>query len=83
MATSYLTDKGEVTIPKALCESRQWQPGQCLEVIDTPEGILLKRTATFPKTRLEDVAGSLAYDGPRINLDEMEQTIMEGTQEWC
>jgi AbrB family looped-hinge helix DNA binding protein len=81
MATTRLSSKGQVIIPKAVRESHHWRPGQVLEVIVTPDGVLLRSKPPFAPTRLDEVAGSLAYSGPAVSLDEMAQAIAEGVRE--
>ena len=61
MATTKLSSKGQIIIPKALREAYNWQAGLEFAVIDTGDGILLKPTPTFAATTLEQVAGCLAY----------------------
>jgi hypothetical protein len=36
---------------------------------------------SLPRTRIEDVAGCLAYKGPARTLADMEQAIEKGTRE--
>ena len=57
METTRLSSKGQVSIPKALRDSHQWEAGLELVVIDTADGILLKPKAPFAATELADVAG--------------------------
>ncbi|MCU7928273.1 MAG: AbrB/MazE/SpoVT family DNA-binding domain-containing protein [Candidatus Thiodiazotropha sp. (ex Dulcina madagascariensis)] len=78
MPTTHLSSKGRVVIPKAVRESQHWQPGQTLDVIETPDGILLRNRTAFTPATLKEVAGSLSYEGPARSLDEMEQAIAEG-----
>jgi len=81
MTTTQLSSKGQVIIPKAVRESHHWRPGQSLEVIVTPDGVLLRSKPPFTPTTLDEVAGSLPYSGPAVSLDEMEQAIAEGVRE--
>lgn len=81
MSTTHLSSKGQVIIPKAVRESRHWRPGQVLEIVETPEGVLLRSRPPFAPTRLDEVAGSLPYTGPAISLDEMEDAIATGVRD--
>lgn len=74
-ATTILSTKGQVILPKSIRERRKWGPGTRLTVEETPEGVLLKPAPLFPRTRSEDVAGSLAYDGPPKTIEEMHDCI--------
>ena len=49
--------------------------GTRLVVERTDEGVLLKPEPVFPETRPDDVSASLAYDGPRKSLGEMEAGV--------
>lgn len=56
-ATTRVSTKGQVILPKAVRVKRNWPAGAELVVEDTPEGVLLKAAPVFPPTRFEDVAG--------------------------
>lgn len=81
MATTVLSSKGQIIIPKPLREAHQWKPGQRLEIIESGEGVMLKPTKPFPLTTLAEVAGSLAYKGKAKTLAEMEEAIAKGVAE--
>ncbi len=70
-----LSTKGQVILPKVIRESRRWPPGTRLIVEETPEGIMLKPAPLFAATRLEDVAGMLAKDGPVRSVEDMDEAI--------
>ena len=74
-AATTVSTKGQVILPKAIRQRRQWGPGTRLTVEDTPEGVLLKLAPIFTPTRPEDVAGMLAYAGPPKTLEEMNAGI--------
>ena len=74
LATTVST-KGQVILPKAILERRNWAAGTRLVVEDTPDGVLLKAAPVFAQTRPEDVAGMLAYRGPPKTLEEMDAAI--------
>jgi AbrB family looped-hinge helix DNA binding protein len=75
MLTTTVSTKGQVILPKAIRERRNWQPGTRLVVEDTPDGVLLKPVPVFAPTRPEDVAGMLAYRGQPKTLEEMDAAI--------
>jgi AbrB family looped-hinge helix DNA binding protein len=56
--TTTVSSKGQVILPKAIRDRRNWQAGTCLVVEDTPDGVLLKATPPFAPTRPEDVASA-------------------------
>jgi AbrB family looped-hinge helix DNA binding protein len=74
-STTTVSTKGQVVLPKAIRQRRNWAPGTRLVVEDTPDGVLLKATPVFAPTRREDVAGMLAYRGPPKTLEEMDAAI--------
>ncbi|MBW4478741.1 MAG: AbrB/MazE/SpoVT family DNA-binding domain-containing protein [Tolypothrix brevis GSE-NOS-MK-07-07A] len=63
MEITKLSSEGQVIIPKSLREAHHWEVGQELIAIDMGDGILLKPKKPFPETKLDDVAGSLKYQG--------------------
>jgi AbrB family looped-hinge helix DNA binding protein len=74
-ATTTVSTKGQVILPKAIRERRRWRAGTRLVVEDTPDGVLLKPAPLFAPTRPEDVAGMLAYTGQPKTLEEMDAAI--------
>lgn len=73
--TTTVSTKGQVILPKAIRERRNWRPGTQLVVEDTPGGVLLKPAPVFAPTRPEEVAGMLAYRGRPKTLEEMDAAI--------
>lgn len=76
--TTRLSSKGQVVIPKHLRDGHQWRAGQEFLVVETEQGILLKAKRPFPPAELDEVAGSLPYDGPGKSVEEMEEAIRKG-----
>ena len=76
LPTTTVSTKGQVILPKAVRERLQWNPGTRLLIEETPEGVVLKPAPLFAPTRLEDVAGSLAYEGPSKTLEEMDAGVL-------
>jgi AbrB family looped-hinge helix DNA binding protein len=74
-STTTVSTKGQVILPKAIRQRRNWAPGTRLVVEDTPDGVLLKAAPVFAPTRPEDVAGMLAYRGPPKTIEEMDAAI--------
>ena len=65
-------------LPAELREKRGWRAGQVLEVVDTPEGVLLKAAPLFPRTELGAAAGMLHRPGQRtVTIEEMKQAIVD------
>jgi AbrB family looped-hinge helix DNA binding protein len=74
-STTTVSTKGQIILPKAIRERRNWAVGTRLIVEETPDGVLLTAVPVFAPTRPEDVAGMLAYRGPPKTLDEMDAAI--------
>ena len=78
MASTKLSSKGQVIIPKHIRSFYHWEAGQELVVIDTGDGILLKPKAPFSKSTLSEVAGCLHYAGTAKTIDEMNDAVAKG-----
>ncbi|HEY4113523.1 MAG TPA: AbrB/MazE/SpoVT family DNA-binding domain-containing protein [Rhizomicrobium sp.] len=74
-ATTVVSTKGQVILPKAIRDQRHWKPGTKLTVEDTVDGVLLKPESLFPPTRPEDVFGCLKYKGQPKTIEEMNAAI--------
>ncbi len=82
MLQSKLSPKGQVIIPKSLRIAHNWQAGQKLQFIDTPDGILVKSDrATFLQTSIDQVAGCLRHKGKAKSIIEMNDAIARGVME--
>jgi AbrB family looped-hinge helix DNA binding protein len=74
--TTTVSTKGQVILPKAVRERRDWSAGTRLLVEDTADGVLLKRAPAFAATRPEEVFGMLPHgDGPR-SVEEMDAAVL-------
>ena len=73
--TTTVSTKGQVILPKAIRQQRNWPAGTELTVQDTPEGVLLTAKAAFAPTRPKDVFGSLSYKGPAKSVADMQAGI--------
>jgi len=72
---THVSTKGQVILPKAIREKRQWLAGTRLVVADTPDGVLLRPAAVFPPTDVKSVFGSLAHRGKALSVDEMNAAV--------
>lgn len=64
-----VTRKGQVTIPVEHRRRYRIREGMRLEIVDTPDGLVLK-----PLTPIEDLAG---IDAGKISLDQMRKRLDE------
>ena len=74
--TTTVSTKGQVILPSAIRQRREWRAGTRLTGEDTPEGVLLKPAPAFAETRPEDVFGVLAHRGKPKTLEEMDESIL-------
>lgn len=74
--TITVSTKGQVILPSAIRQRREWGAGMRLQVEETPEGVLLKPAPAFAETRPEDVFGSLRYKGRPKSLEEMDAGVL-------
>lgn len=80
-AVTVISSKGQVVLPKALRDRRNWPSGTRLTVEETPDGLLLRPARLFPETTLDEVAGMLKWDGPPLSIEEMDAAVLEGVAE--
>ncbi len=71
-----VSTKGQVILPKAIRQRREWDAGTRLLVEETPEGVLLRQAPAFAATRPEDVFGLLPFKGEPKSLEEMEAGVL-------
>jgi AbrB family looped-hinge helix DNA binding protein len=73
--TTTVSTKGQVILPKAIREQREWLAGTRLVVEDTEAGVLLRREPLFPSTRVQDVFGALKTERPAKTVAEMDAAV--------
>ena len=76
-----LSSKGQVVVPKAIREARNWQPGTEFAIVEAKDGVLLRPTRLFAPTALKDVAGCLAYRGKAKTVRQMDRAIARNVKE--
>ena len=60
MEITRLSTKGQIVLPKAIRDAHAWESGTEFVLEDTADGVLLRPSAAFPESRLDEVAGCLA-----------------------
>ena len=78
MATTRLSSKGQVVIPKSVRRTHQWRPGTKFVVEETSRGILIRPLQTFPPTTLSEGLGCSGYRGRAKTVKEMREGVDEG-----
>jgi AbrB family looped-hinge helix DNA binding protein len=74
--TTTISTKGQVILPKAIRDERQWPAGTRLVVENTPDGVLLSAQPAFAPTRSRDVFGSLRFEGKAKSIAQMNAGIV-------
>lgn len=77
MATTRLSSKGQVVIPKSVRQAHQWRPGTKFVVEEMSGGILIRPLQTFPPTTLKEGLGCAGYVGQSLSVKEMHEGIDE------
>jgi len=75
----HLSSKGQLIIPKEICERHGWTAGMELIVEDHGSSVVLRRAEDLPAT-MEDLVGCAGYTGPSRSLEEMEAGIARGAR---
>jgi AbrB family looped-hinge helix DNA binding protein len=75
--TTTVSTKGQVILPKAVRERRDWNAGTRLLVEDTADGVLLKRAPAFAPTRSEQVFGMLPRRDAPTSVEDMDAAVLQ------
>lgn len=75
METSKLSSKGQIVVPKAIRDALGWRPGLDLAIEKRDDCVVIRRRRRVPRRTVEEVAGSLKYDGPPVTLEDMDRAI--------
>jgi AbrB family looped-hinge helix DNA binding protein len=74
--TTTVSTKGQVILPSAIRQRREWHAGTRLTVEETADGVLLKPAPAFSETRPQDVFGMLPHKGKPKTLEEMDSGVL-------
>jgi len=74
--TTTVSTKGQVILPSAIRQRRDWRAGTRLVVEETAEGVLLRPAPAFTETRPKDVFASLPHRGRPKTLEDMEAGVL-------
>jgi AbrB family looped-hinge helix DNA binding protein len=80
MATTRLSSKGQVILPKSVRDARSWPPGTEFAVEEVLEGVLLRPLRPFEPATFDEVFGCLKYRGRAKTLRQMERAIAKGVR---
>jgi AbrB family looped-hinge helix DNA binding protein len=74
-ATTVVSTKGQVVLPKAIREKKGWTAGKELVIEETREGVLLRAARPFAPTKFEDVRGSLSSNGKHLGIEDFGKVL--------
>ena len=77
-ASTVVSEKGQVVLPKAMRDALRWAAGTRLAVRDTPDGLLLTAIAPAKMRNARSVAGCTGYSGPARSIEDMNDAIRKG-----
>ena len=78
-AQTRVSAKGQVVIPKSLRDRLAWSPGTRLDVVETPEGLALRRSASIKHSSFETALARLRaagqWEGPGFSEAEEKAAV--------
>lgn len=78
-AQTKMSAKGQVVIPKDVRDRYRFLDGNVLDVIERPDGVLLRRQQSRPQESFEVITARIRarvrYDGPPVTIEDMNETI--------
>ena len=76
-----MSEKGQVVIPKATRDRMRLTKGERFEVVERPDGVLLRKQAKKSGETFEDIAARIRarvnYTGPVVTIEEMNDSIVD------
>ncbi len=76
-ATTILSTKGQVILPKAVRDAKNWDAGRELIVEETDDGVLLRPARPFALVDPVSVFGCLQPKGNRAKIEDFDAAIAE------
>ena len=78
-AITTVSAKGQVVIPKDVRERLRLEAGDRLDVIERPDGVLLRRATSKRDESFDEITarirGRVKYTGPPVSIDDMKEAI--------
>ena len=81
MEKTRLSSKGQIVLPKAVRDERNWGPGTEFVVEQVKDGVLLRAVKPVPTTTAKDLLGCVGYRGPAKSLEQMQDGVARGIKE--
>lgn len=76
-ASTIVSTKGQVILPKQIRDRRRWSPGTRLLVEETADGVLLRSAPDFQPALPNEIYGSLRIAGKPKSVEEMDEGILQ------
>ena len=80
-AQTKMSGKGQVVIPKDVRDRLGLDSGDRFDVIERPDGVLLRKTSTKSDESFETITARLRsrirYDGPPISIEDMSASVAQ------
>ena len=70
-ATTTLSSKGQVVIPKEIRDELHWNAGTQITLVSSASGVTLKATPKKTGRRLADLIGLLKHQGAPLGTEEL------------
>jgi AbrB family looped-hinge helix DNA binding protein len=78
MSKVKITTRGRITLPRDVRDRLALTPGTILDVsIDGAAVVTVRRTSRFPPVTVQQAHGSLVYEGPVRDIDDLDAGIAE------
>ena len=79
-AQTRMSGKGQVVIPKDVRDRLRLAPGDTLEVVERPDGVLLRKPVSSKSGETFDestarLRARINYTGPPVSIEEMNESI--------
>ena len=82
-ASTRLSTKGQLILPKAIRDRHGWSAGVELVVEYRADGVYLRARAEEPTSRYDEVRGSLGPVTRRHTIEDMNQAVLdEARRRW-
>lgn len=70
-ATTTLSSKGQVVIPKEIRDELNWRAGTQITLVSSASGVTLKATAQKTRRKLADLIGLLKHTGAPLDTQTL------------
>ncbi|MBI4754436.1 MAG: AbrB/MazE/SpoVT family DNA-binding domain-containing protein [Betaproteobacteria bacterium] len=70
-ATTTLSSKGQVVIPKEIRDELHWETGTQIILVSSASGVALKAVPRKTGRKFADLIGILKHEGPPLSIEEL------------